>query len=115
MGQTKKLTLRRGEVFTNAPVPFGALWLTLCELEDSLAERLMLMAPGSRAVADGLGWTLRERSGQLELFCGRLDGRRLADARSRFQVSLEWVDIDEDQLQAQISALQTALLTLVAP
>lgn len=108
MDKTNK-PLRTGVVFGDAPAPLGAMWAELSELEDRLGERLRVMDAGARVVAGGLGWTLRERGEQLELVCGRMDGRRLVDAHSRFEFSLDWVDVEEEQLQAQIDALRDIL------
>lgn len=101
--------LRTGAVFGNAPVPLGSMWAELSELEDRLADRLLAMPPGSRVIGETMGWRLREREGMIELACGRIDGRRLVDLRSRFEISLTWVDFDEDELQLQIDALRDAL------
>jgi len=101
--------LRTGVVFGDAPVPLGALWAELCKLEDRLAHRLITLEPGARVTCEGIGWRLRERDGQLELACGRLDGRRLVDLKSRFEITLDWVDVDEDELSAQIAGLRDAL------
>lgn len=101
--------LRTGVVFGHAPAPLGAMWAELCDLEDRLAGHLAAAPPGASLIRGATRWTLRERDGMHELACGPLDDDDLAEFCSRFDIALESVDIDEEDLQRQIDQVLDAL------
>lgn len=111
---SSKDKLRTGPVFDNAPLPFGVLWVTLSDLEDRLARHLLPQPVGAVMTYRGIGWALANTDEGIALVSGNYVGGELEDGRSRFDIGLDWVDVEAADLEGQIELLGEALNLLEA-
>lgn len=104
----KMLKIKTDLVFADAPEPIGMLWRNLCSLENQLAEKLQ-GKHGAVVIIDQDAWMLLEQCDELLLYHATYIDERLNDEVSRFDHGLDWVDIEEDQLQDYNHLLQRAV------
>lgn len=114
-GETKPLRLEIP--FKEAP-HVGGLWMELGEIENEIAVKLIAYPLSTAVVLDGQAWMLKDEGEALVLIHGSWADGQLSCATSRFDLSHEWVDIEEEELNQAICTAQQALLefdTLLAP
>lgn len=100
--------LRLDHPFKDAP-DVGPLWTQLGEIENEIAKKLMSRPKGTVLVLDEQGWMLKDDGQYLVLVHGHWSDGHLACLTSRFDMNLEWVDIEEYELCQAIGIAQNAL------
>ena len=95
--------------FTDAPGTLGTLWGDLATAENELAELLLAHEIGSAIVADGSAWYLEEDSGWLNLVHSEFKDGATSNAATRFDVDLDWVDVDEESLTEYIRKVESVI------
>lgn len=105
------MQLNTSSVFADAPGYTGMHWRNLCAAENALAEMLAPLAKGTVATVGNDAWYLGEQEGSLVLFHGLLeeDLDEVHDPMSRFEHSLEWVDISDEDLEAYVKLVERAM------
>lgn len=109
-------TLKTDYIFENASGRLGVLWHQLCDSENVLASKLQSMPVGTAAVSGFDFWALRDDGGELVLVHMHIDPDYLCHevlegSDSRFEFDLEWVDVDEEELESYIDRIDAATLT----
>jgi hypothetical protein len=106
--ESSQLPINTDAVFTNAPDHLGALWSNLCSAENSLAEKLHSLPIGTAACSGMDVWFLHEDDGKLNLVHANLIDGKISEMSSRFDISLEWVDVEEESIQAYVDLVVSA-------
>lgn len=94
--------------FQNAPGELGALWHNLCTAENELATRLHAFPLGTALVLRTDAWFLKDEDQHLVLCHANYIDGRLSEVTSRFDFSLEWVDVEVDALDYYIDLVGEA-------
>lgn len=103
------LPLKLDVVLENAPGHLGSLWYNLCQAENELAQRLKDLPLGTALVLSTDAWFLNEEDQHMVLIHAQYRDGELTEATSRFDISLECVDVEEEALEYYIDQVGEAL------
>ena len=104
------LPIKMDRVFADAPGETGVAWANLCEEENRLAGYLSSLEEGTAVVHGNDAWYLEKgEDQQLVLMHGEVVCGKIENAKSRFQIGLDWVDMEAENVRAY-----TALVSSVA-
>lgn len=104
------LPIKMDRVFTDAPGETGVAWANLCEEENRLAGYLSSLEEGTAVVHGDDAWYLEKgEDQQLVLMHGEVVCGKIENAKSRFQIGLDWVDMEAEDVRSY-----TALVSSVA-
>lgn len=103
---------RPAGAYQGAQLAIGALWGKIGELEDQIAAYLIPHPVGSLCRVDSVGWALALTERGLELVSGLIEQGEIVDPTSRHDMGLDWVDIEEDQLEEHVARLSDAVARL---
>lgn len=102
--------IKMDRVFTDAPGETGVAWANLCEEENRLAGYLSSLDEGTAVVHGDDAWYLEKgEDQQLVLMHGEVVCGKIENAKSRFQIGLDWVDMEAEDVRSY-----TALVSSVA-
>ena len=103
------MKLKIDMVLPNVPGETGMLWNNLGVYENILAGWLLELPPGTCFALERDAWELRDDGAELILTHGTLVDGKLIDESSRFDISLDWVDVTDDDLRGYLELLKEAI------
>ncbi|MCW5236566.1 YdgA family protein [Verminephrobacter eiseniae] len=100
--------IKMDRVFADAPGETGAAWVNLCEEENRLAGYLSSLEEGTAVVHGDDAWYLEKGADQqLVLMHGEVVRGKIENAQSRFNIGLDWVDMEAEDVRSYTSLVSS--------
>lgn len=92
--------IKTDRVFVDAPGELGSAWANLCAEENRLAGYMTILPNGTAVTLGDEAWYLENGDdGKLVLMHGEVRDGKIVNPDSRFDFSLEWVDVEVDEVR----------------